>query len=89
MSTPFSGKPLLFDGLGSAFIGIATQGPSQPLAVYSWNKIIRENIRQGMTHEEAEEWVSFNTAGAWVGPGTPLIFRKMSLRAFNAEMEEP
>lgn len=49
MSAPFSGKPLLFDGMESAFIGVATQGPGQPLAVYDWDKLVKANIRQGMT----------------------------------------
>jgi hypothetical protein len=27
----------------------------------------------GMTEEEAHEWVSFNIEGAWVGKGTPAV----------------
>jgi hypothetical protein len=88
-SPMFSGTPLLFDGMEKAFIGTATQATGDQLAVYAWDKLINETVRQGMTREEAEEWVSFNIAGAWVGPGTPLIYHKKTLRAFNAEMEEP
>lgn len=79
----------MFKGLDKAFIGMATQGPSQPLAVYDWDKIVKELVRQGMSQKQAEEWVAFNTAESWIGPQTPLIFRKMSFRAFNAVMEEP
>jgi hypothetical protein len=30
-------------------------------------------MKQGMDEEEAEEFFSFNTLGAWVGENTPLF----------------
>ena len=30
-----------------------------------------------MTHDEADEWVSFNIEGAHVGPLTPLMVREI------------
>lgn len=63
---------LLADGLEDAFIGIGRQF-NTPIAVYSRSKAIQCFIDQGMTEEEAEEYFEFNTAGAWVGPQTPIF----------------
>jgi hypothetical protein len=63
---------LLADGLEGAFIGIGRQF-NTPIAVYSRSKAIQCFIDQGMTEEEAEEYFEFNTAGAWVGPQTPIF----------------
>jgi|ETNvirnome_2_300_1030623.scaffolds.fasta_scaffold17318_3 hypothetical protein len=45
------------------------------VAVYNRQKAV-EVLQQnnGWAIEEAEEWVSFNTEGAYVGPYTPVIF---------------
>jgi hypothetical protein len=44
------------------------------LAVYSWEKMMSVCMeRDGMTSEQAEEYISFNCLGAWVGEGTPII----------------
>jgi hypothetical protein len=31
-------------------------------------------MSEGMTEEEALEWISFNVEGAYVGDATPVIF---------------
>lgn len=40
---------------------------------YDSEKVIEENVKQGMTREEAEEYFSFNQSGAFVGPQTPIF----------------
>ena len=70
-------EALLFDGLEGAPTGFARQQYKPPLAVYDREKCLEIlRTRDGMTHEEAEEFFSFNTEGAWVGEGTPLILTK-------------
>ena len=62
---------LLADGLDEAFVGIATE-EDIPRAVYSIEKSIAALTKEGMTHEEANEYFWFNTAGAYVGEQTPI-----------------
>ena len=62
---------LLADGLDEAFVGIATE-EDIPRAVYSIEKSITALTKEGMTHEEANEYFWFNTAGAYVGEQTPI-----------------
>jgi hypothetical protein len=68
-------EELLFaDGLDEALIGVAAASPGRSTAaVYSITKAVEILQRQGMSHEEADEYLSFNTIGAWVGERTPIF----------------
>jgi len=80
---------LLFDGMGQAFVGAATHGPSTTLAVYDMEKMVRLlRRRDRMTDEEAREYLDFNTIGAWMGPGTPLVLHRMPLSQFLEEQRQ-
>lgn len=60
--------PALFD---AAIQGLV-YGYGQELAVlYDEQRILRAMQRAGMSAEEAEEYFSFNTVGAYLGEGTP------------------
>lgn len=65
---------MLMDGFEDALIGF-TQRINEPfLAVYSWNKMMDVCMtRDGMSWDDAEEYISFNCIGAWVGEQTPII----------------
>ena len=41
--------------------------------IYSANKLVNIFMADGMTEEEALEWIDFNIEGAYVGPATPII----------------
>jgi hypothetical protein len=69
----FSDDILLADGLEDAFIGVAERCSQPPLAVYDADKCIQVMMRDGMDYDEATEFFSFNTLGAWVGEMTPLF----------------
>ena len=60
-----------FDGLDAAIIGVTMGDPT--VLVYDYDKLVDVFIAQGMDAEEAEEWISFNVLGAYMGEGTPLI----------------
>ena len=60
----------LADGLDEAFIGVTEDEP--PRAVYDSQKVISILIREGMSYDEAQEFFSFNVAGAYIGPQTPI-----------------
>ena len=65
---------LVADGLDAAIIGVSES--MEPVVVYDWDKcieIFRE--RDGMTEEDAMEYMSFNVTGAYVGARTPIFVR--------------
>lgn len=67
-------EDLLFaDGYDEAIVGYAQRCGQPPIIVYDTEKALQCLVEQGMTYEEAEEWFSFNTAGAWVGDRTPMF----------------
>jgi len=70
---------LLADGFDDAIIGYAQRCGQPALAVYDRERCIDVLMkRDGMTHEEAEEFFEFNVVGAWVGDRTPLFLCRVS-----------
>jgi hypothetical protein len=44
------------------------------VAIYSREKCIQALMRtEGWDYDEAEEYFDYNTAGAYIGPGTPIF----------------
>jgi len=68
--------PLLLDGCDKAIIGYISRCGQVPMVVYDWARLVRVFERQGMTYEEADEWVAFNCEAAWLGDGTPGILHR-------------
>jgi fucose permease len=65
---------LLVDGFEDAFLGVGMRCGQPDIAVYDWHICVQVLMdRDGMTEEEAEEWMSFNVVGAWVGEMTPIF----------------
>ena len=70
-------KILLADGFDDAFLGIAPRMNQSPVAVYDRQRCVEVLVeRDGMTWEEADEFVSYNVEGAFVGEGTPLYLQR-------------
>jgi hypothetical protein len=70
---------LLADGLEAGIIGYTLNHHSQSVVVYDFDKCVQALVdRDGMTHEEADEFLEFNTLGAYVGPHGPLFVRLAS-----------
>lgn len=69
---------ILFDGLEDALVGMCevwmNDGTKPLRAVYDGNKMIDALVGQGMSEEEAIEWISFNVEGAYLGEQTPIVF---------------
>ena len=71
---------LFADGLDAAFVGVARRCGQPDLAVYSIPLAIRVLVqRDGMSEEEAREYLEFNSIGAWVGEETPIWMEAMDL----------
>jgi hypothetical protein len=59
-----------------AILGIASvwqQNQRVDTLIYDGNKLIEIFMQEGMTGEEALEWISFNIEDAYMGPSTPII----------------
>jgi len=71
------GKPILWDGLEKAFIGVLRRyGQDMPVTLYDYDKCMRILMSQGMEEDEAAEWIEVNTLGGWAGESTPgIVFR--------------
>ena len=64
---------LFADGLEEGFVGVARRCGQPDLAVYSIPLAIRVLVqRDGMSEEEAREYLEFNSIGAWGGEETPI-----------------
>jgi len=68
---------LLADGYEDAFIGVGVSAGRKPVAIYDIDLCVEVLMqRDGMSYEEAEEFFSFNTLGAYVGDQTPLYINR-------------
>tara|TARA_R110002060_G_scaffold22317_4_gene30231 strand:- start:1506 stop:1796 length:291 start_codon:yes stop_codon:yes gene_type:complete len=78
------GYSLLADGLEDAFIGYFQRVGKPKVAVYDYEKCLKVLIdRDGMSDSEADEYLQFNTVGAWVGEGTPAFMYKTDIDSFS------
>lgn len=82
MTTDAANLPLMADGFEDALLGIGTRF-SWPVAIYDYEKCVAVLVlRDGMTQDEAEEFIEFNVTGAYVGENTPVFIRWRSLEDF-------
>jgi hypothetical protein len=65
-------KVIFFDNMDDAIVGFVKQFNNY-LVVYDYEKTIECFQKQGMSYEEAVEWISFNVTGAWLGEHTPVF----------------
>lgn len=65
------------DGYDDCILGVASGYGGEPRFVYSYNRVIKRLMADGMTEEEAIEFHEFNQAGAYVGPQTPWFLEEI------------
>ncbi len=66
-------KAYFADGFDNALVGLGYRCGKPALAVYSVQKCIALlQERDGMSYDEALEYLEFNSIGAWVGEMTPI-----------------
>jgi hypothetical protein len=76
----FNPDALLADGFEDALLGVAERCSQPVLAVYDTARCLQIlQRRDGMTAEEAAEFFSFNTLGAWAGPHSPLYLTRLRI----------
>jgi hypothetical protein len=84
MSAPDDDDLLVADGFDEAIVGVAwddwSTSPTGVVraarVVYDLDRCVEVLMAQGMDEETAEEYLSFNTVGAYVGPQTPIFMRR-------------
>lgn len=65
-------EAMLADGFDDAIVGVLITANSPPRVVYELERMIEIVQHEGVSREEAEEHLLFNTLGASIGPQTPL-----------------
>jgi len=71
---------LIYDGFNDAIIGFSERMGRSPIVAYDRDKCIDILMeRDGMTYEQADEYLEVNYIGAWVGEETPEFITLMSL----------
>lgn len=65
---------LFMDGFDDAIVGLVTRfGMDSPVVLYDRAKMVEVLVNQGMVEEEADEYISYNCEGAWVGEQSPFF----------------
>lgn len=77
-------KTLLIEGADDAILGFIQRCGQPPVAIYDNDRLIAHYEKQGMTFDEAVEWIDYNVIGAWVGKGTPAVL----VRATREDLDE-
>lgn len=68
-------EAILYDGFEEALIGVATQFGRPTVAAYSLPKCLQVlQERDGMSEEDADEFLMFNVVGGYLGEYTPVFF---------------
>ena len=74
---------LVLPDFQEALIGYVERCGSNALACYDIDKCIQILIeRDGMTDEEALEYFSYNTLGAYMGENTPMFLTRIDSELF-------
>ena len=68
-------QAMLADGLNDCIVGIGYRGCESPLAVYDYDRCLSVFMnRDGMTHDDAVDWMEFNVIGS-CGEGYPIFLK--------------
>lgn len=77
------------DGFEAACMGVAEGFGGRRVIVYSYQKCLDILTKQhGMCADSAEDWMSHNLLGSWVGKGSPLVLHEMDFPQVREYAEE-
>ncbi len=68
---------LKMDGYDDCILGVCRRIGQELIVAYDYEKLIERHMQDGMSQEEAEEFIEYNQAGAYVGEKTPCFIEKM------------
>ena len=66
-------KLVVMTGYDDCILGIARGFNTPDVVAYSYEAVIKRNMQDGMTEEEAVEYFEYNQAGAYMGDRTPVF----------------
>jgi len=67
-------EAMMADGFDDAIIGLCKQFGAEPLVAYDYEKCLKILMeRDGMTRDEALDFMEFNVIGSYVGMHTPVF----------------
>jgi hypothetical protein len=66
---------LLADGFEDAYMGYIANHHHKPVAAYDLTVCVEVLMEDGMSEDEAMEYLEFNVLGAYVGEHGPLFVR--------------
>lgn len=75
MSLPLDDDLVVMDGYDDCILGTCERFGQETIVAYDLDKVLAQLVAEGCTHEEAEEFWSFNQRGAWMGDKTPCFIR--------------
>ena len=75
--TEIDEEMLLANGLEEALVGYVERCAFEPVACYDYERAVQVFVDQGMTEEEAREWMEFNVVGAYMGEKTPMFLHDL------------
>jgi hypothetical protein len=79
-------RPLVLTDFDECIIGVACNNGKRAV-VYSINRMVDYMItKDGLTYEEATDYLSYNTLGTWSGDGTPVYIYEVTSDAEAMEM---
>lgn len=71
-------EALSFDGFDDCIVGVGQQFTKDPVLVYDEFLMLNHLCdKEGWEVDEAWEYLCFNTFGAWMGEGTPIVIRSI------------
>jgi hypothetical protein len=68
-------QALLAEGFDDAYMGFVANTHHTSVAVYDYDECVRVLREDGMTEEEAIEYMDYNVVDAYVGEHGPLFLR--------------
>ena len=68
---------MFMDGFDDCIAGIVYGCNQQTVVCYDVDRVLKKLENDGMTHEEAREYMDFNQVGAYMGDRTPLFLEPL------------
>lgn len=85
------GEDLLFldppEDFDRCIVGVVYRCGFEPVVCYDQDEVVNSLMLGGMDRDEALEFFDFNTAGAYVGPKTPMFLQRSSSERVDVLME--
>ena len=66
-------EAIMYEGFDTALVGMISRAGTEPLALYDRRKCLAHLISQGLSNEQAEEYICYHIEGCWAGSHTPFL----------------